>query len=110
MNSSPLEAKNIGIVGGLATTFQPFIIHIESSFQIEDAFHGIANLSLCIAMEYLYMYLGYFQPSCIISNVPVLSSSLHPWQSILFMLTLLKGNFLNSFSDYYLLVYTDKTV
>ena len=77
---------------GLATTFQPFVIYIESSFQIEDAFHGIANLSLSIAMEHLYMYLGYFQPSCIISSVPVLSSSLRPWQSILFMLTLLKGN------------------
>ena len=32
------------------------------------------------------------------------------WQSILLILTLLKGNcFLNSFSDYYLLVYTAKT-
>ena len=51
---------------GLATTFQPFVIHIESSFQIEDAFHGIANLSLSIAMEYLYMYLGYF--SAIVYN------------------------------------------
>ena len=97
---------------GLATTFQPFVIHIESSFQIEDALHGIANLSLSIAMEYLYMYLGYFSASCIISSVLVLSSSLHPWQSILLMLTLLKGNcfFFNSFSDCYLLVYTDKTV
>ena len=45
----------------------------------------------------------------IISSVPVLSSSLHPWQSVVFMLTLLKGNF-NSFSDYYLVIYTEKTV
>ena len=36
-----------------------------------------------------------FQPGCISSSVPVLSSSLHPWQSVVFMLTLLKGNFLN---------------
>ena len=35
---------------------------------------------------------------------------IHQWQSILLILTLLKGNcFLNSFSDYYLLVYTAKT-
>ena len=51
---------------GLATTFKPFVIHIESSFQIEDAFHGIANLSLSFVMEYLYMYLGYF--SAIVYN------------------------------------------
>ena len=30
--------------------------HIESSFQIEDAFHGIAILSLSIVMEYLSMW------------------------------------------------------
>ena len=35
-------------------------------FQIEDASHGIASLSLSIAMEYLYMYLGYF--SAIVYN------------------------------------------
>ena len=29
--------------------------HIESSCQIEDAFHGIAILSLSIVMEYLSM-------------------------------------------------------
>ena len=62
-------------------------------------------------MEYLYMYLGYFSAIVIISTVPVLSSSLPQWQSILLMLTLLKGScFLNSLSDCYLLVYTDKTV
>ena len=55
-----MEAKNAGIFCGLAATFQPFVIHIESSFQIEDAFHGIANWSLFIAMEYLSMSLGYF--------------------------------------------------
>ena len=32
--------------------------HIKSSFQIEDAFHGIAILSLSIVMEYLSMYSG----------------------------------------------------
>ena len=35
-------------------------------FQIENASHGIASLSLSIAMEYLYMYLGYF--SAIVYN------------------------------------------
>ncbi|SBO33488.1 hypothetical protein ANAPC2_01372 [Anaplasma phagocytophilum] len=33
---------------------------MESSFQIEDAFHGIAILNISIAMEYLSMYSGYF--------------------------------------------------
>ena len=47
-------------------TFQSFVIYIESSFQIEDAFRGIAILSLSIAMEYLYMYSGYF--SAIVYN------------------------------------------
>ena len=57
--------------------------HIESSFQIEDAFHGIAILSLSIAIGYLYMYSGYFfQQSCVSSGVPGLSSSLYPWQII----------------------------
>ena len=51
---------------GSATNFQSFVIYVESSFQIEDAFHGIASLSLCITMEYLYMYLGYF--SAIVHN------------------------------------------
>ena len=45
LNSSPLEAKNPGIFHGLATAFQPFVIHTESSFQIEDAFRGVAILS-----------------------------------------------------------------
>ena len=83
----------------------------KRSFQIEDALHSIAILSLSIAMEYLYMYLGYFSAIVIISSVSALSSSLPQRQSTLLMLTLLKGNcFLNSFSDYYLLVYTNKTV
>ena len=66
LNSSPLEAKNPGAFHGSAMTFQSFVIHIESSFQVEDAFHGIAILSLSITMEYLCMYSGYF--SAIVYN------------------------------------------
>ena len=65
LNSSPLEAKNPGIFHGLATTFQPFVMHIESSLQIEDAFRGIAILSLSIAMEYICMCPGHVYRTCI---------------------------------------------
>ena len=92
LNSSPLEAKNPGIFHGLSTAFQPFVIHIESSFQIEDAFRGVAILSLSVAMEYVCMCLGHVSALCRISSVPGLLSSLHPWQSIVLMLTLLKGD------------------
>ena len=77
---------------GSATNLQSFVIYVESSFQIEDAFHDITILSLSIAMEYLYMYLGYFSAIVIISSVSALSSSLPQRQSTLLMLTLLKGN------------------
>ena len=66
LNSSPLEAKNPGIFHGSAMTFQSFVIHIESSFQIEDAFHGIAIVSHSIVMAYPYMSSGYF--SAIVYN------------------------------------------
>ena len=92
LNSSPLEAKNPGAFRGSATTFQSSVIQIESSFQIEDAFRAIAILSLSVAMGYVCTYLGHVSASCRISSVPVLSSSSHPQQSILLMLTLLKGN------------------
>ena len=79
LNSSPLEAKNPGIFCGLASKiFQPSVIHIESSFQIEDAFHGIAISSLSVAMEYVCMHLGHVSALCRISSVPGMSSSSHP--------------------------------
>ena len=51
---------------GSATNFQSFVIYVESSFQIEDAFHGIAIVSHSIVMAYPYMSSGYF--SAIVYN------------------------------------------
>ena len=71
LNSSPLEAKSPGTFHVSAMTFQSFVIHIESSFQIGDEFHGIVILSLSITMVYLYMYSAYF--SAIVYNFQCVS-------------------------------------
>ena len=58
------------------SSYRPFVIHVESSFQIEDALHSIAILSLSITMEYIY--LGLFSAmvynfQCASLHIPITS-------------------------------------
>ena len=90
-----------------------FIVNlcIESSFQIEAALHIIAILSVSITGISLHLFRIFFSAIMYNFQCASLGILLNLFEIVLLMLILLKGNcFLNSFSDYYLLVYTDKTM